>query len=234
MDYSRLPTKKAFLYLLVVSVALGSILGIFIILRGEWSWYELRVVLTTITIAAASLCGLAIELSKTPAGGNWRQNAGLALAGISAAWWLVGIWGEFNSEAFWKTAGSLTIVTVANVHVCLLSIAKLAARFRWIYLIGTQVIYGLAVLLVTIIIGEIDSEALWRFIAALGVVVAGLTLAIPLLHRISKLESNDRVLLSPLNQRNIAEIEAEIEQLRGRLAQLKRLREEIIQSGSGG
>lgn len=223
--------KKAFLYLLVGSVALGSLLGMVIILRGGWTWYEVRVVLTTITIAAASLCGLALELSKTPMGTNWRPRVGILLTGIAAVLWLIGIWVEISASAFWKTAGSVTILAVANVHVCLLSIARLAPRFRLVHQLGTQVIYGLAVLLVTIMVGEIDSEGLWRFVAAVAVVVAGLTLAIPLLHRISKLEAEDDTLLSPLNQRNIAELDREIGQLRERLERLERLREQIRTGG---
>ena len=53
------PVKKAFLYSLVASVLLSAFLGIVAILSGRFGWLEIRIILTTVTIALASICGLA-------------------------------------------------------------------------------------------------------------------------------------------------------------------------------
>ena len=55
--------KRPLLYLAVGSVMVGAVLGIIVVLRNTWGWFEVRVILTTITIAVASLCGLACDLS---------------------------------------------------------------------------------------------------------------------------------------------------------------------------
>ncbi len=224
--------KKPLLYALIVSVIFGAILGIVLVLRNTWGWFEVRVMLTTGIIAAASLCGLACDLSKLPRGFNWLPRAGLLLTGLAAAILLLGMWSEIDSEAFWKTAITLCIFAVATVHVCLLSIARLVGRFRWVSFIGNQLIYGLAVMLTIVIVEEVDSEALWRFIAALSIVVAAITLVIPILHRIGRAEGNKVELLMPIDQRNIASIEQEIARLRQQIEKLEKVKAAIINEES--
>lgn len=216
--------KKPLLYGLIGSVLLGAALGIFFVLRNTWSWFEVQVMLTTLVLAAASLCGLACDLSRTPRGRNLLPRTGLVLTAAGAALLLIGIWLEPDSEAFWKTAACVSIVAVTTVHVSLLSIAKLASRFRWVYAVGSQIIFGYSLLLCSVIVGEIDSSSIWRLIAALSIVVAAISLVIPILHRISKIEPHGRDLLSPLEQRNMASIDEEIERLQARLVELQRLK----------
>ena len=58
-DQQGFPVKKAFLYALIGSVVLSALLGIGAILSGRFGWFEIRILLTTITISVASICGLA-------------------------------------------------------------------------------------------------------------------------------------------------------------------------------
>lgn len=221
--------KKPLLYALIISVVLGAILGIVFVLRDTWGWFEVRVMLTTVIIAVASLCGLASDLSRIPFSRNLLPRSGLILTALSAAMLLLGMWSEIENEAFWKTAFSLCTFSVATVHVCLLSIARLAGRFRWASFIGNQLIYGLAVIVTIVIVGEIDSKEIWRFIAALSIVVAAITLIIPILHRIGRIESNQQELLMPVGQRNIASIDQEIERLRHQIEELQKVKSAIIE-----
>jgi hypothetical protein len=225
-DVRRL--KKPLLYSLIVSVILGAILGIILVLRNTWGWFEIRVMLTTVIIAVASLCGLACELSKLPFGMNGLPRAGLILTCLAAAILMLGMWTDNESEEFWKAAITVCIFAVATVHVCLLSIARLVGRFRWITFIGTQLIFGLAVMLAVAIISEIDSEGIWRFIAALSIVVAAITLVIPILHRIGRMEGHREELLLPTDQRNVASIDAEIAHLREQIDKLQKVKSAII------
>ncbi|GAA4453999.1 hypothetical protein [Novipirellula rosea] len=216
--------KKPLLYGLIGSVLFGAVLGIFFVLRNTWSWFELQVVMTTVVIAAASLCGLACDMTRTPHGRNLLPSAGLILTGIAAALLLFGIWTTNDSEMYWKTTTCLSILSVTTVHVCLLSIAKLASRFRWVYFIGSQIIFGYSLVLCGVILGEIDSSAVWRLIAAMSIVVAAVSLVIPILHRISKLDRKGTAVLGPIDQRNIASIDEEIERLKNRIAELELLK----------
>lgn len=228
--------KRVLLYSLIVSVILGAALGLFIVLRGEWSWYEVRIVLTTIVIAAGSILGLACDLSKVPCSANLLPRTGMLLTIIATILGLFGIWAESLidtfEEGYWKSTAITIAFAVATVHVCLLSIAKLAGGFRYVYYIATQVIFGVASLIAAMVLFELDGESFFRPLAALSIIAVALTLIIPLLHRISRSRHSASAydLATPLEERNLAAIDTEIASLRERIAKLEKLRVEL-QSG---
>ena len=83
-------------------------------------------------------------------------------------------------------------------------------------------------LIAMVVVFEINSELLWRFLAAHSIVVAAISIVIPILHRISKTDANHGDLLMPVEARNVESIDQQIAQLEERLAQLRTLREQII------
>jgi hypothetical protein len=89
------------------------------------------------------------------------------------------------------------------------------------------VIYGLAVLLSITIIWEIDEDGMFRFLAAIAIVDAALTLVIPMLHRISRSEDTRGSTMTALDERNVDAIDQEIALLRKRITALEKLRSEI-------
>lgn len=220
--------NRTLLYFLVGSVLIGAVLGIVIVLRNKWGWFEFRVILTAVTVAIASLCGLACDASRTPRGRNLLPITGLVLTFLAAAMTLAGVWSDFFDCTWYaKATACVSIFAVATVHVCLLSIARLAPRFGWVFLIACQVIYGLAILLAVMVVWEIDEEPMFRFVAAVSIVDAALTLVIPLLHRISRTEADREAMITPLDQRSVAAVDEELATLRKRIADLERLRSEI-------
>lgn len=220
--------KRPLLYALVGSVVLGALLGIALVMQNTWGWFEVRVMLTTVTVAIASLCGLACDLSRTPRGANILPRCGLLLTLVAASLILVGMWTDMNKDGFWKVTASVSIFAVATVHICLLSIARLAKRFRWVYFVACQVIYGLAVLLSVIVFWELENERMFRFVAMISIVDAALTLVIPLLHRISRTDDLQATIAGPMAARNVAAIEVEIGALKKRIAELEKLRLEML------
>ncbi|MDB4368783.1 hypothetical protein N9Z58_01470 [bacterium] len=221
--------KKPLLFALVISVAVGAVLGIGVVLLNNWGWYEVRVILTTLIIVIASLCGLACDLSKLPFGNNLLPRIGLCLTGITATLFLLGLWGVIESRIYWKSATCCLIVGFATVHICLLSIAKLVGRYRWVYTIGCQVILGLACILCVILIFEIESEEIFRPVAAISIVAAAITLLIPILHRLGKMNSKKQGLLMPVDARNVAVIDEQISQLEKRITTLRHLKSKIVE-----
>ena len=122
-DAQGFPVKKAFLYALIGSVGLSAFLGILAILSGRFGWFEIRILLTTATIAAASICGLACGAYLATRRGQTLPFAGVALTLLAAAMIIVGVWTEINSEAYWKLAASASVFSVACAHLALLSMA---------------------------------------------------------------------------------------------------------------
>ncbi|WP_404308656.1 hypothetical protein [Neorhodopirellula lusitana] len=218
--------KKPMLYGLIGSVVLGVILGIVFVLRDTWGWFEVRVILTTLIVAAGSLCGLACDLSRTPLGSNWMPKLGMVLTALASALLLLGVWVEGDSEIYWKTTVCVSILAVSIIHVNLLGIATLAGRFRWLQFITSQIIFGFALLLCTMIIAEIDSSGALRLVTAGSIVIAALSMVIPILHRISRLDAHRRgeELLNVSEQRSVDSIDEEIARLHKRIADLERVR----------
>jgi hypothetical protein len=216
--------KQPLLYSLIASILIGAVLGIVLILRNTWGWFEVRVMLTTLVIALASVACLACELSRRPSGRNLSSILGLVLSAISGIMWLFCVWLEPNDDWVWKSVVTISILALANVHVCLLSNARLAQRFRWVFAVTVQIIFGLAFLILAMIWFEIDSPVVWRIVAMLSILVAAMTLIIPILHRIGRHDGARGEQLTPSEEQNIAKIDAEIERLESQLTKLRSLR----------
>jgi uncharacterized membrane protein YwaF len=105
--------------------------------------------------------------------------------------------------------------------------ARLIGKFSWVFFIACQVIFGLALLLCVVLIWEIENDQMFRFLAVLSIIVAALTLVIPLLHRIGKTQANRSEFLLPIDERNVMVIDQEIALLKKRIADLEKFRSEI-------
>lgn len=231
--------RKTLLYGLIGSIVVGACFGIFVVLRNEWHWFEVRVMLSILVIGVASLLGLGCDLSRTPSLGRgiaWQNllpALGLATCLVTAAALLLGIWTDASGESFWKGVATGCIVTISTVHVSMLGIAQLARRFKWVMFVAYQTVYGLAALLVVMLWGSGPDDQLARLTIVLGIVNAAITLIIPLLHRISRgeLRANEggvTPVSSMLEQASLQAIDEEILQVRNRLADLEQIRSRLL------
>ena len=135
---------KWFLRIFIISIIATALAGAAAIAVPSGGWLaEAKVLLTTATIAAASICGLACGgcLSR---GHTVLPIAGLVLTTIAAALVLIGLWPEIDSEIYWKVTASLAIFAIACAHLSMLFMANLAGPYRWAYIIAYQLILGLA------------------------------------------------------------------------------------------
>lgn len=178
--------KRIALWFLIASVGASAVLGIIIVLAGSFSDLQIRIILTTLTISAASICALA-------AGALWesRRKIALALPGallalFAAVLLIVGIWTEADSEHFWKFTVSVCLIAVATAHACLLALAKLARRFNWVRVVAFVAVYSLAGLFIWIIYLQPKGDNVVRIIGAVSIVVAALTILTPIFHRLSR------------------------------------------------
>lgn len=177
--------KKIALWFLIISVALSAILGIMAILSGNFGWFELRIILTTITISVASICALADAALWESKGNKPLPASGLVLSVLGAALLVWGIWVEPGSEQFWKFAISICVLAVATSHVCLLSLASLSRRFAWARLAAFAVIYSLALLIILSMEIEITESWIFQLIGVNSILVAAISIMIPVFHRLS-------------------------------------------------
>jgi hypothetical protein len=228
------PVKKAFLYALIGSVALGALLGILTILSGHFGWLEIRVLLTTVTIAGASICGLACGAHLSTKRGKVLPLAGIGLTLLAAVMLIAGIWQMVISDGYWQVTASASVFAIACAHLSLLSMARLADAFRWSLVAAYVVILGVASLIVVLILRERYDAGMFQLLGVAAIVDAAITIVIPILHRIGRDEPASAVGLpgaatasAATSPSRVAEVDAEIARLRERIAELERMKAKV-------
>ncbi len=204
--------KKIFLIVLVVSVVLSAVIGITVILIGEFGEFQQKVLLTTFTIACASILGLACGPAYESGRARPVALAGIVFAAAAAVSWNILIWSEGNlGDIPVRTIMSVTVIAAALSHVSLVSLARLEAKFRWALLALYISEAGLIGLLLSLIwfTDSVESDVTFRILGVLSILVAALTILMPVLHKLS-----DRPL-------DAARLDAEIAGLRERIAELE-------------
>jgi ribosomal protein S27E len=192
--------KKLALWFLIVSVALSAALGIIALLTGNFGELEIRIILTTLTISAASMFALASGALWEGRGKRDLPRAGIALSVLAAFLLIVGIWFEPSGEPYWKLSFSLAVAAAATGHACLISLATLSPRFAWSRLVTLAAIYLLAILIILAIFIEPSGDLGFRLIGASAIVVAALTIMVPIFHRLSRDDLNR----APATESNVA------------------------------
>jgi hypothetical protein len=216
---------KLSLRLFIVSIVATALVGILALAIPSDNWdFEIKVFLTTAIIAAASVCGLACGGCLTR-GHRVLPGAGLILTVISACLLLAGMWPEIDSEVYWKVTVSLAFYAVACAHLSMLFMANLAGGYRWAYLVAYQLILGLATLLAAGIAFEFfENERYWRLTGVISILVAAITLLIPVFHRFSREEvAAKQAEIDPLFA-----VEEEIARVKKRLIELENKRRMLL------
>ncbi|HMO58352.1 MAG TPA: cupin domain-containing protein [Roseiflexaceae bacterium] len=179
-------TTRIALYTLIGSVVISAGLGIVAILAGNWGWFEIRILLTTSTISAASIGALACAAL-------WERRqtrpvplSGMVLIGSSTMMIILGIWGDIDSEGYWKLALILAAFAVATAHIALLSLARLAPRFGWAMIVASIAIYGLAAIISATILFEDSTSFGFQLMGVASIVAASMSILIPIFHRLGR------------------------------------------------
>lgn len=182
---ARRSLRQGALWALFASLAASALIGIAALASTDFGETEGRLLLTTFSFFGASAitlaCGLAWErgrLGIVPVLGIVSGLAGLVLV-------LVGIWGDFEGDLWWKAFTSEIMVALAATHASLVAVFSAGQRFRW----GTYAAYALAAVAVTLTLiavwGDVSSDGFWRFYGAVLVLLLALTIALPVLRRIA-------------------------------------------------
>jgi ribosomal protein S27AE len=183
---SSMSPKRIALWFLICSVAVSAILGIIIVLAGTFSDLQIRIILTTLTISAASICALASGALWEKRRERFLSSSGAILAALAAVLVIAGIWTEAENSEFWKFAVSVSLLAVATAHACLLALARLAPRFAWTRVAASVAVYFLAGLFIYIIYFTPKGDTGVRIIGATSIIVAALTILTPIFHRLSR------------------------------------------------
>jgi hypothetical protein len=214
--------KKIFLYSLIVSVALSAVIGIGVMLFGDFGEFESRILLTTLTITVTSILGLACGACVEAGKGRIIPIAGIIFAIISAVLWIVMLWsGSQASEIYPHAVMSATLLGFACSHISLLSLANLDKRFAWSRIAVHVFVWSLTGLTLWVIWGHVDPSKtmLARIMGVLSIVIGALTIVTPVFHRLSSGDDD------------LTKIDVEIGKLRKRIEELEARKAGFSQSG---
>ncbi len=229
---------RAFLYLLIVSIGVGALLAIIVILNGNWSWFETRVLLTVGTIATASVCGMACGAAMARYRTPWLPGIGIGLAVLAAVMLIAGMWTDAASSGYWRATASVSIFAVAVAHVALLSIARVQESHQWVQVAAGAAVLLFAAYLVLLINATRTDDSSVRVLAIIGILDAALTLVVPIVHFLDRRSlprsdegrvSRDDASTSPAPWDAVT-IDAEIRRLQTRIDELEAQRLAMAQA----
>lgn len=177
--------RRRSLYSFMAFLALSAVLAIAAVLSGEFGWLEIRVLVTTLTISGVSIdcMGCAAYLGRR--GGHWLPLTGILLALLAGVLMIGGAWGDVDSIPYWKLTAVSSAFAVAATHACLLALAQLPLRQRWLHAVARGFIFLGATLIAVAIVAEIDSINYYKLLIIVTIIVALFTLVIPILSRIT-------------------------------------------------
>jgi hypothetical protein len=207
--------RRLFLYLLIGSVGLSALLGIIVLLFGNFGMIEVRVLMTTLTVTVMSIFGLACGAYFESGRGRALPITGIVVSVIAAMMAMLIVWDVLDDyEIFIKSFLTATIIAAACSHISLLSLARLDRRFAWTrgfaaVCVGLMCVIFLYILWMEPIGG---SDLIYRVLGILGILIAAITVITPVLHKLS----------TP--QDDTAKIDAEIARLRARIDELEAMK----------
>ncbi len=180
--------RKRMLWLFVGCLAVTAAIAIVTVLTGAFSEFVGRVLASSASVSAASVCAMACAAYQERGARPELGAAGVALAGMTLAVALVAIWQQSVALVKWVLA--MVCWSVAVAHAELLLLPRLAPRHRWIQRAAVVAIGTLAALLTWVVFDGDPDEALGRWLAVHSILVALLTLVVPVVWRIGR-ESGD-------------------------------------------
>jgi len=196
-----------------------------VIVMGRFGWLEVQAIITAVTIAGASILGLACGVCLEQRSHPVLPTIGIALATISASLIILSSWFEVGAEGYWKTTLCSSFFAVACTHLSLLSMARLSARFRWSLVAAFVIILGLASLGSAFVVLEVTEPSSYRLLGAVAIADAAITFLVPIFHRLSRSEMT-AVACAELD---LVMIDIEIAVLQERLAGLQQLKRAHLQ-----
>ena len=181
----KLPLKQILLRTLMGALILSAVLGIYAFLFGNFGDTEGKILFTTMAISYFSVsllaCAAAFEKQYVPL----LTTPGLAVGVIGFLIFVPGIWFDwFESEPFFKSTIIVCIFSFSFAQACLLSLANLEQKLRWVFYAALVSIFSLALLVSYMIVFEATDEWHFRFIGIFGILDGCATVTISVLYKL--------------------------------------------------
>ena len=184
MDYAEI--RRLLLKVFIGCLSLTALLAIVSVLSGKSGETQIKVLATTFSICAGSICAMPCAGFLERKGAKGIGFTGLIATAVAVLLAIGGVWGQIPGlarwiiTAYWKTTATVGVVAVALAYGCLLRLPTLAARYRWTQTVSSILIGLLAVQILVGLWGEIKEDGYYRVMAANSILVVLLSLVIPI------------------------------------------------------
>jgi hypothetical protein len=187
MNYTKI--TRLSLKLFIGFLVLTALITMISVLTGTFGKIEMKILGTTFTISAASICSMSCAAFI-----NKKKLVQLGLLGIllsvsAAIMLIIGMWWEIRSDVGEKVTITLSVFAVAFAFAFLLVLPKLDDRQKWVQLVSSVSIGILALQMVVAVCleGYIKlNDWYFRLLAVVAIVVGLETIVIPILMKLRK------------------------------------------------
>jgi hypothetical protein len=124
-------------------LSLTALLAIVSVLNGKSGETQIKVLATTFSICAGSICAMLCAGFLERKGAKGIGYTGLIAAAIAVLLAIGGVWAQIPGlaqriiTAYWKTTATVGVVAVALAYGCLLRLPNLTACVRWTQTVST-------------------------------------------------------------------------------------------------
>ncbi len=171
---------------LLVSVALGALLGIFGILAGDLGTLGITTLLTSAVVAGASTLIMAALAAWHHQSGRVMSRLGVGGSLAALAMCVAGLWIEVDSDGYWKLAFTCVVLAAVGAHGSLIVLARLSQRNQWLRPVALANTAFLGAAVCAVVWSEFHGDGTWKLIAILAIVDISLTLALGALDFIAR------------------------------------------------
>jgi hypothetical protein len=192
MFTKSLNPKRTGLQVLIVSVIVSAALASFSLIRGEFSDTDGKILLTALSVAAASVLtlanGMAIERERS----RLLAMPGIVVSIAGFALLIFTIWNDFDFDGAIKLSVSAIIASVMLTHWTMVSLVRIPANHRWLQVITYPLSGLLAAFLISAVWGRIEGGGIAQLVGVVAIVAIAATILLPILQRLSSPEDRTR------------------------------------------
>ena len=190
--------QKIVLYVFIGFLAVAALVAIVAVFLGEFTTVSIRIMFTSLTISALSICAMAAGAFIVRRGIRTPGVIALGVSLVAAGLVITGIWAEIDAFVFWKITIVGVVWTVGFSHLLLLWLPRI--RQVWAQIAVTIADVVLAVLISVAVVLELSADGFIRAITVVSILALLLTSWVPLFMWLSSSrDSGGRLVLRRLS-----------------------------------
>jgi hypothetical protein len=175
--------RRILLRLFLVFLCLSAGLAIIAVLGVGFGELQMKIILSTLAVAAANICGMCCAAYMQNRGHSPAAIAGIASAVVAAAMAVAGIWGGMESKTYWRWAMTMIILSLTFAPALGVLIPRLRKEHHWIQIAGVGCLIILAVLILGLVWADVRGDGYFRIMVVVAIISVLCTLVVPILSK---------------------------------------------------